>query len=339
MSRKASPKQLHKLTGEKSLLQETYERVKDLVPKENIYVALVRSILEDSQKQLPKVPKDNFIIEPSVKNTAPAIGLVAATIFRVNPKAIISTIASDHTIQKVNNFQTALKACTRFLEKNPDYFLTLGIKPTRPDTGFGYIKSGKKISKTAFYQVEKFVEKPDLQTAQKYLKAGNYLWNASYFTFSVSSLLKMYQKYAPDIYKVIEKILKLMSRGASQNEVDKAYETMPVEPIDTAIAEKAEKIAVIPADLDWSDVGTWASLYEILTKKSKHHTVSKGNHIGLDDKDCLVYAQDKLLATVGLEDIVIVDTPDVTLVCDINHSQDVKKLLEKIKENGKLNYL
>ena len=265
--------------------------------------------------------------------------MVAANLFRINPKAIVTTIASDHTIGNVATFQTGLRKTFSFVEKNPDYFVTIGIKPTRPDTGFGYIYVGEKINATPLFEVKEFVEKPDLKTAKKYLKSGKYLWNASYFTWRADKLLVMYDKFSPKIYEYLAQIIKLLNRNTSASGIDKIYSKMPTEPIDTAIAEKVKTIAVLPLVLEWSDIGSWASLYELLSKRNKSHTVSRGNHLGLNDKNCLIYAQDKLLATVGLKDIVIVDTPDVTLVCNRNKSQDVKKLIEKIKANGLKEYL
>mgnify|MGYP001276998956 CR=1 FL=1 len=331
MSRKDSPKQFHNISGERSLIQETYDRLKDLVPKENMYVSLVGNILETTQKQLPEIPKENYIIEPEAKNTAPAIGLVTATIFKINPNAIISTIASDHTVNKIANYQKAINLSFSFVEKNPKYLTAIGINPTKPDTGFGYIKKGKKISSQNVFEVEEFVEKPNLETAKKYLKSGKYLWNACYFTFKAAEMLEMFSKYEPDIYKGLRKILK-------GDDINAIYAKFPLAPIDTAIAEKAEFIAVIPADMDWSDVGSWESLYELLSKNDSM-VISKGHHIGIDNKNCLIYAQDKLLATVGLEDIIIVDTPDVTLICNKKKSQDVKKLIEVLKKSGYHKYL
>lgn len=332
MSRKDSPKQFHNFSSDKSLIQETYDRLKDIVPKENMYVSLVENILETTQKQLPDIPKENYIVEPKAKNTAPAIGLVTATIFKKNPDAIISTIASDHTVKKVGNYQKAIKLSFSFVEKNPKYLTTVGIEPTKPDTGFGYIKKGKKLASQNVFEVEQFVEKPNLETAEKYLKSGKYLWNACYFTFKAGEMLEMFSKYTPEIYKGLRKIL----NGENVNPI---YAKFPLVPIDTAIAEKAEFIAVIPADLDWSDVGSWASLYELLSGNKNGKVISKGHHIGLDDSNCLVYAQDKLLATVGLEDIIIIDTPDVTLICNKKKSQDVKKLIEVLKKDKKYHNL
>ena len=339
MSRKLKPKQFHKFSSEKSLLQETYEHAKDLVPRENIYISLTKNILVQSQKQLKEIPVANFIVEPEAKNTAPAIGLVAAKLFKLNPKAIVATIASDHTVEKVSNYQEAILHFLNFVEKNPKYLAAIGIKPTRPETGFGYIKIGKKFPGVQVFAGEKFVEKPDLATAQKYLSSGKYLWNASYFAFRTGEMLKMFEKYAPEIYKGLRNILRVLDKTNEEAIIKKEYAKFPKIPIDTAIAEKVDKLAVVPADLGWSDVGSWASLYDIVAKRMGEHTVARGHHIGIDNKNCLIFAQDKLLATVGLEDIIIVDTEDVTLVCNKNKSQDVKLLLEKLKKEGKEHYL
>lgn len=343
MSRANTPKQLHNLCGQKSLLKQTYFRIKDLVPQENIYVSLVKNLAEASQKQLPKIPKENFILEPAGKNTGPAIALAATTIFRRNPQAIVATISSDHTIGNAKKFQTAILKTCQFIQKNPDCFSTVALKPTRPETGFGYIKIGRKITDSSFYEVEKFVEKPDLATAKKYLKNGQYYWNASYFTFRADKLLEMYQKYAPEISRGIKKIFALFDKKVPQKQIDKAYIDLPNVAIDTAIAEKVKTIITLPVDgLRWSDIGNWAALYDFMVSQSSASTqgnVCRGNYLGLDNQNCLIYAHDKLLATVGLKDIVIVDTPDVTLVCNKNNSQDVKKLIEKLKASGQDKYL
>ncbi|MFA6493003.1 MAG: mannose-1-phosphate guanylyltransferase [Patescibacteria group bacterium] len=339
MSRCDQPKQFQNLCGEKSLIQETYDRVKDIVPKENIFISLVENILETSKKQLPEIKKENFIVEAESRNTGPAIAYAAATISRRNPQAVVVTLPSDHAIEDLEEFKKSIKTVLEFISKNPDYLATVGLKPTSPDTGLGYIEVGKKITDSKLYQVKRFVEKPNLEKAKEYVKSGKFLWNASYFCWRADKLLDTYKTYAPEVYKGIEEIIHLFAKKGSDKEISKIYKNLPKVPIDTAIAEKVEKIAVLPADLGWSDIGNWTTLYEFLTSKTGGHTVSRGNHIGIDDKGCLIYAQDKLLTTVGLKDIIVVDTPDVTLVCDKNRAQDVKKLIEKIEELGKHKYL
>jgi len=339
ISRCNLPKQFHNLCGSKSLIQETYDRIKDLVPKENIYVSLVKPILKTSRLQLPEIGKENFIVEPEAKNTGPAIAFAAANIFRKNPEAVVVTLPSDHAIEKLNDFKQTIKSVLNFISSNPEYLATVGLKPTTPDTGLGYIKMGRKFPSSKFYLADCFVEKPDFVTAKRYLKTGKFLWNASYFCWRADKLLEMYKIYAPEIYRGARKIIELLEKKGSQSKIEKIYLDFPKVAIDTAIAEKVAKIAVLPADLGWSDIGNWTTLYQFLTIKTGKGNVSRGNHIGLDDENCLIYAQDKLLTTVGLKDIIVVDTPDVTLVCNKNRAQDVKKLIEKIEEKGKKRYL
>ena len=338
MSRKAMPKQFHKFSSEKSLLVETYERFIGVVPKENIYISLGENVLAETKKQLKDIKKENFIVEPEGKNTAPATALVTAHIFKKDPKAIIAEISSDHTVKKVSAYRQAFLTAKSFIEKNPEYLVTIGIRPTKPETGYGYIKIGKKIPGHPMNIVDKFVEKPDLMTAEKYLASGKYLWNAGYFVFRVDTMIKMFERYSPKIYIGLKEILKAVNTPQEKKVIDIEYAKFEKEPIDTVIAEKVDKIAVVPADLGWSDIGSWASLLDILIDK-KDGIISKGHHVSVDDKNCLVYARDKLVATIGLEDIIIIDTEDVTLVCHKDKSQDVKKMIEKLKKQGKEKYL
>lgn len=338
LSREAKPKQFHKLNSEKSLLQETYERAKDLVPRENIYISIGPKALEESKKQLPDIPKENFIVEPIAKNTAPGIAYVTAKIFSKDPDAIIATIASDHTVTNNTNFAATFTKAFNFVKDNPSYLVTIGIKPDSPHIGYGYIKVGRKFNDEATYKVDKFEEKPNLDTAKKYFESGDYLWNASYFIFRADAMLDNFQKLVPEIYNGLSEMLKAFGKSEELSVTKKVFDEFPKIPIDTAIAEKVEDIAVIPADLGWSDVGSWASVYDLITA-GPNGVIRQGEHIGVNDKNCLFFAQDKLLATVGLEDIIIVDTPDVTLVCNKNRSQEVKDLIDKIKEEGKNKYL
>jgi mannose-1-phosphate guanylyltransferase len=342
ISRANLPKQFHKFSSdEKSLIQETYDRVKDLVPSENIYVSLVSNIYKTTREQLPEISDKNFIVEPEGKNTAPAMGLIAAIIQDRNPEAIVATVASDHTVKNTELFKKVIAQAFEFIEKNNDYLVTVGIKPTEPNTGYGYIKVGQKFPGEDINQVESFVEKPDLETAKKYIKAGDYLWNASYFIWKTAEMLANFQKLAPHIQTGLSKISQAVKTANFQQVLEQEYAQFLKEPIEPTIIEKMDKVAVIPADLNWSDIGTWSSLYEFLSKNTGKSNVSHGHHIGVGDQNCLFYARndEKILATVGLENIVIVDTPDVTLVCDMTKPQEIKELMEKLKVNGKEKYL
>ena len=337
VSREKNPKQFHKLVSDKSLLEETYDRVKDLTPKENIFISLGQNAVEETKNQLQKMPKENYIIEPQGKNTAPAIALITAKIFKKDPQAIIATIAADHTVKKSSNYQKTLTEAAHFVDRNPEYLTTIGIQPDSAHTGYGYIKLGRKFNDETAHEVEKFVEKPNEEIAERYFKSGEYLWNAGYFIFRADKMIEMFKNYAPEIYSGLKEIMQALDRTDEKRIIEKVFEAFPKTPIDTAIAEKAEKVAVIPADLGWSDIGSWSSVFDLLEKDESN--VHRGQHVGLEDKNCLFFAQDKLLATVGLEDIIIVDTPDVTLVCKKDKAQEIKKLIEKLKAEGKGKYL
>jgi len=343
MSRIAKPKQFQKLVGDKTLIQETYDRVKRAVPAENIFVSTNTKYEEEIKLQLPYVKSDNFIIEPSKRNTAPALAYVAAEIYRRDKDAIIATLASDHVVANVDVFCEALKTAFEASNKYPDHLILVGIKPTRPDTGLGYIKMGSakvKIEGEQVFEVDKFLEKPDFATAEKYVQSWEYLWNAAYYFFSAKQLLGWFKDFVPRTHELIAEIDKLKeTEGNEETEVKikELFEKTQDEQFEFAVIEKLDpkKVLVIPADLGWSDIGNWGTLHDVLSESYGSSVVSRGYHLDVDSEKCLVYGADKMIATVGLENIIIVDTPDVLLVANKNKAQDVKKLLDKLKEQGK----
>ncbi|TSC93224.1 MAG: Mannose-1-phosphate guanylyltransferase [Candidatus Berkelbacteria bacterium Licking1014_7] len=338
LSRQKTPKQFQKFTGRKTLIQKTYARVAKVVPQQNIFLSIGKKLIPLGRQQLPQILLKNYIVEPVAKNTAPAIGLSTLRIYQKNPQAILATIASDHEIQKEKNFVIDLKLAFKIIEKHPQFLMTIGLKPTYPETGYGYIKIGEefeKISGQIIFRIEKFVEKPDKETAQKYFESLEYLWNGSYFIFSASQILNKYKKHSPKIYNILNKI-----RATNEpKKINRLFEKMPNEPIDTAIVEKLDKMLVIPSDLDWSDVGSWKSVYDILSKKLGVTNISQGHHIGHNDENIFVLGHKKMIATVGLKDIAIIDTPDAILVINQHASQEVKKIIEILKKNKTNKYL
>lgn len=345
LSRKNSPKQLQSFVGNQSMIQETFERIKEIVPAENIYISTNSHYKEPIQEQLPDLPKDNFILEPISRNTAPAMGLIASYIIKRDPDAIVTTLASDHLVNKKDNFIAAICAAFEVIKENPDYINTIGLKPTFAHTGLGYIERNEKLKtknekllNTEVYHVKQFVEKPNLETAQRYIDSGNFFWNASYFTWNAKNMLEIIKKHQPDIYTHLEKIQAALDTPQEEKVLTEEYILMPDLAIDY-IVEQLDKVTVIPADLGWDDVGSWQVLQEIVAHFSGKDVVERGNHLGLDNKNCLVYAQDRLITTIGLEDIIVVDTPDATLICNKNRSQEVKKIIDKLKEKGMEKYL
>lgn len=347
MSRIAKPKQFHNLVSEKTLIQETYERVKKAVPKENVFISTNTKYEEEIKKQLLGVSEQNFIIEPAKRNTAPALTYVTAKILSRDENAIIATLASDHVVNNVDVFANTVKIAFETAEKYPDYLVMVGINPTRPDTGLGYIKMGNvatKIDEEQVFEVDKFLEKPDLETAEKYIQSWEYLWNGAYYFFSGKQMMEWAKKYIPETNTAVEKIIELEKKGgngATTAKIKEIFQTVTDEQFENAIIEQKDfkKVLVIPADLGWSDIGNWGTLHDVLSENFNSSNISRGHHIDIGSEGCLVYAGDKMIATIGLKDVVIIDTPDSILISNKNKSQDVKKLLDKLKEEGKHLYL
>lgn len=341
MSRQNVPKQFLKLTDDKTLLEATFERIKTVVPAEQIFVVVTEKHEPAARKQLPEVPETNFIIEPQGKNTAPAIGLATFHIVRHDKQAIIASIAADHHVTKPKEFQKILACAYETVSRYSDRIVTVGIKPTYPETGYGYIQIGQQFDSGAvpIYKVKRFVEKPDQKTAQAYFESFEYLWNASYFIYLGTHMLAAFKKYVPETAKLLGKISETIDQPQYNDALVTNYTQMAAEPIDTAVMEKEKAILVIPADLGWSDIGSWASLHDVLTNVHGSDVIARGHHIGINTQNSLIYAREKLVATVGLQDTIVVDTPDVLLVVNKHHAQDIKKIIERLKEEGKHLYL
>lgn len=347
MSRTGKPKQFQKLVSEKTLIQETYERVKKALPPENIFISTNVKYEEEIKLQLPELKSENFIIEPAKRNTAPALAFLAADIYRRDKDAVIATLASDHVVQNVDVFANALETAFASSKKYPDHLILVGINPTRPDTGLGYIKMGSvrtEIAEERVFEVDKFLEKPDQKTAEKYLQSWEYLWNAAYYFFSAKQLLSWFKEYIPETYDLVMEIDKLKAsggNGATQAKIKELFSKAKDEQFEFAVIEKLnpKKILVIPADLGWSDIGNWGTLHDVLSEGYGSSMISKGHHLDVDSENCLVYGANKMIATIGLKDVIIVDTPDAILVANKNKAQDVKKMLDKLKGEGKHLYL
>ena len=349
MSRKSTPKQLHKLVSDKTLIQETYGRAAKLVPDNHIFISTTPGYVDEIKRQLPKIPEKNYIVEPACRDTMASFGYILFAIEKMikgkNSEVIISAIPSDHLIKDTEAFVRVFKAAYKAAEENPDQIVTVGINPTRPETGLGYIKIGEQIQEVdgeKIFTVEKFVEKPDPKTAEKYLQSWEYLWNTAYYFVTLSGALEWIKEKRPRAYQTFEKIEKEIDKGLTsetKRKISEYYSTIDVEPIANVVSEDQKKVLVIPADLGWSDIGGWETLHEVLSESYSATMISRGHHIDIGSSNCLIYGNDKMIATIGLKDVVIVDTPDAILIANKNKAQDVKKLLEKLKEEGKHLYL
>jgi len=335
-SRKKLPKQLLSLTGDgKTMIQLTVERVKSLVEYKNIYIVTNEEFSDIISYQLPDVPTENILIEPVSKNTAPCIGLAAIHIASKNPESVMVILPSDHIIGDKHQFISILKSGID-MAKNDGNIVTIGITPEHAETGYGYIKLGDKyneIKNNCVFKVDKFVEKPNLEKAEQYLTSGDYLWNSGMFVCKSSTMLNSMSKYMPELHKGLMNIKDAMNEDNEEEVFLEEFNKFDSISIDYGIMEQAEQVYAIPGDFGWDDVGSWSSLERISGTDIDGNTVM-GNIVSIDTKGCIIQGNGKLIATIGVENLVVVDTEDATLICAKDKCQDIKKLLNQIRNSN-----
>lgn len=335
ISRAESPKQLIGLLGEKSLLRRSFDRIRPLTGLERIIVVTNQSIAQSVARELPELPARSILAEPIKKNTAPCILLAAILIKKLSQDAVMAAMPADHYIGDEEGFRSVVKAAAHFAQSE-DHLITLGIRPTRPETGYGYIKVGRKIGETkagSLFRADEFTEKPSFERARAYVESGKYLWNSGVFIWRVGAILEEMSKYLPEL---AEKFSSIESALGSENEAQAiydAYSSIKGISVDFGVMEKSKKVAVIPCELSWHDVGSWRSLGEMLAGDEAGN-VCVGPNINIDSHGCVIYSPDKLVATIGLRDIVIVVAPDAVLVCPKEKDQEIRKIVERLKEKG-----
>lgn len=338
LSRKDLPKQMQSLVGEHSLLEDTIERLDEVFEPDHIYVSTTVNYVDKIRLILPHIPAKNFVIEPEAKGPALAFTLFAEVIYRQDPDAVIFSMASDHVIIEKDQFQVALKTAQMYVHEHPGTITLIGVQPTRPDTGLGYIKVDAEIQTDPLvFSVEKFVEKPSYTVARRYVQNGGFYWNAAYYCFKAKTLLGAYQEASPRSVKAVRKYL--------DNDDVESFSAAPVMPHEIEMVNtKKFPLALIPANFTWDDIGNWSALHDLLAAASgdESRIVKRASeHINVDSHGCMVRSENptKLVATVGLEDIIIVDTDDSLLVMHKGHSQDIKTVIEEIKQRGLEKYL
>lgn len=340
-SRKEKPKQFQPIYSENTLLQETAKRITPPVKNEKIYVVANASHFETVKQQLPQMPVENYIGEPIGRNTAPVVGIAAITIAHKDPNAIMLVTPADQIITDIDYFRKVL-AVAKKIAKTPGSTVTIGINPTSPATGYGYIQMGEKVSDTDGVKVLKaitFKEKPDYQTATEYVCSGEYSWNSGIFVWSVKTILDLFKEHAPEIYSLLMEYDKAIGTQNEEKVFNDVYERFPAISVDHAILEHINNIFVIPADIGWSDLGSWPSLYEMVEADGNGNVI-KGKHIGIDTKNCLISSSgDRLITTIGIENMIIVDTKDTVMILPMSHAQEIKNLLEILKEKDMGKYL
>lgn len=335
MSRKDLPKQMQKFVSDKTLIDETYQRLIGVFRQENIYVATTANYKDKIQELLPDIASENIIVEPEARGTTAAFALFAATIAAKDPEATIFSLASDHAVTDVEKFQTTIRHAVAEIEEHPKQIAIVGIKPTRADTGLGYIKIGKPVNPDHHcYMIEKFVEKPSHEVAKVYYESGDYLWNTAYYCFKAKTLIAAYTDADSRITDGVKSFLKSGEISDFQAIPTKAHE------IEIINSQKFPMLG-IAADFDWSDIGNWQALHALLQGLTGKDLIdNSSSHIDINSSNCLIMAQeDKLIATVGLDNIVVVETPDVLLVMNKEQPQEIKELLNLLKAKGLDKYL
>ena len=329
MSTTEKPKQFIDVLGVgKTLIQLTVERFGDLVAQENIWVVTNQKYAPIVEEQLPNIPKANILCEPCRRNTAPCIAYVSWRIKSNDPKANIVVTPSDHIVMDITEFQRVIKDCMRFTSET-DAIVTLGMKPNRPETGYGYIQadlSTSSLRNKEIYRVDSFREKPDLKTAMEYIKKNYYFWNAGIFIWNVNTIVNAFRIYQPTMAKIFESMLPVYGTEKEQAIIDERFPECENISVDYAIMEKAEEIFVCPADFGWSDLGTWGSLHG-QSKKDLYGNATIGQNISLiESHNCIVHTtQEKKVVIQGLDGYIIAEKDDTLLICKLSEEQRIKQ--------------
>lgn len=340
-SRKKYPKQLLNIFDEQTLIQSCFARMKKFSDPEHTLIVTNKVLKSYIQDQLTETTDDNYIIEPFGRNTAPCIALSALKIAQFEPESVMVVVPADHLIQDEDKFEKIINAGIEFAAKN-DALITIGIKPTHPETGYGYIQSGEKASSVGgrdIFKVKTFAEKPDKETALRFLESGDFFWNSGIFIWRTSVILEAFENFLPDIY---EELLPLFKKDASANfeqRLEIAFQKIRSISIDYGVMQEAPNVFVIPGDFTWNDVGSWDVVAFLMPKDDHGNSIEAKEKIILDSKNNYVYSPSKVVGMIGMEDVIIIDVEDAMLVCKKGRSQDVKTIVDELKLKGLEKYL
>jgi mannose-1-phosphate guanylyltransferase len=341
-SRRESPKQLLNLLGDESMLQQTIDRVLPLVPPERIYILTGPDHAPLIADQV-SIPEENILLEPSPRGTAPCLGLAAMKLLQGSnsSQSIMISLHADHAIANPERFREALRAAVATARQG--YIVTVGIVPDFASTGFGYIERGEVLGQAAghdIYHVTRFTEKPPLEKAQEFVQSGRFYWNAGYFVWTLDCVLDEFRRQLPDMHAQLEEIVAAHTTPAADEVLQRVWDQVKNTTIDVGIMEHARQVAVVPSDLSWSDIGSWASLHDILPRDEQENVVlGDGQHVGIDTTNSLIYSDGKLVATIGLDNVIVVNTGDAILVLPQDRAQDVSALVKELRARGLEKYL
>jgi mannose-1-phosphate guanylyltransferase len=338
-SRRDSPKQLLPIFSDRTMLQETYDRIRPIVAPDHILIITNQHYVRAVREQLPELPRKNIIGEPEGHGTLPAIGLGALRIQQMDPNAVMFSLHADHYIERAEEFRLALMDSAQAARRGN--LVLLGIQPRHPETGYGYIHRGELIEKVGtqpVYRVAEFMEKPNEEKATRFVANGEYYWNSGIFVWQVATIMNEIAEHQAKLHTQLKKIGRAMGTTRERETMKRVWKEIAVETIDVGILEKSAHVAVLPIDVGWSDVGSWATLLEILPGNANNNVVV-GDHITRDTQSSLIYSPHRLIATVGLSDFIVVDTEDAILVCPKSRAQEVKHLVDELRKNNRHKYL
>jgi len=338
------PKQFQQIIGDNSLIQQAYYRARKIVADQYIYVSSNHKYIDLIKKHLPNIPTENYITEPVKRNTGPAISLATAYIYKKDKNAIIVAVHSDHLVLKIDEYVKMINIGIEAVKKNSDYILCIGITPTSPHTGLGYIEKDKKFKKfgnSIVFSTKKFVEKPNLEKAKEYVSSGNFFWNAGYFIWQANHYLEELKKFNPKLYKGVTKIANAQDQENFLEILDSEFIKFDDIAVDNLIMEKTDNLLVLPVDIGWSDIGSWDVVADMVsnTDKDLNGNYSKGTVINIDTHNTVVYSHDssKVIATIGLDNFIIVTTEEAIVIVPRGRSEDVKKIVLELMEKNKGN--
>ncbi len=339
-SREKMPKHLLDILGEQSIIRQTVDRIRPLVPPERTLIVTGRSHAAELIRQLPEIPPENILIEPVGRNTAPCIGLAAIHILKRVPDDVMLVLPSDHRIGDEPRFRQVLRAAADAASrKNP--LVTIGIRPTGPETGYGYIEQGAlfaTLQQEKIYRVRSIREKPPLEEARRFLEQGGFSWNSGMFAWKASTILTAIERFLPGLHQGLRQIREALGTVREGEVVGAIYAGLQAVSIDYGVMEKAKEVLIIPGDFGWSDLGSWDALWEVSAKDENGNAV-RGEVIGIDAGDSLIHCPGKLVALVGVKDLLVVETNDALLICRRGRSQDVRKVVAAIEKKGSASYL
>lgn len=330
MSTRSRPKQMLKLAGDDSLVRQTLDRIAPLVAVENTLVVTSGLLRDQMIPELQGVPAERFIGEPVGRNTAPAIALAARLLVSEDPDAVMIVLPADHVIGDDAGFRDAIGKAAECADAD-GALVTLGIRPTRAETEYGYIKAGPPTDRTGVLRVERFTEKPDLETAESFLADGGYYWNSGMFVWRADRFLEQVRQHLPDVAAALERVTGKPGDAGLDEAVAEYYEASPSISVDYGIMEKAEEVLVVPAEFGWDDVGAWSALARVWATEGGSNA-ERGDTIVIDSSDCVVYSEGGTAAVVGLRDIVVVHTPEATLVCPKDRARDVRAVVDELRK-------